>query len=138
TAAGSPGLRCSKANTNSATTSITGMVARIRRRRYAYIRLLQSSVPEEGHGRGNHPLEVFAVGSNREILSRNDVRHALIGCQLDLGGQPFLLRGIRGPRPRPSQGFESLIARPTKPRFVRTPTRHPYVDERIEGIGSNP
>src|SRR5262249_10567746 len=107
-------------------------------RQVAYRGLLLGTIPEEGHWRGNHSLQVFGVGANTKILSSNDIRHAFIGCQLDLSGQPFWLRGIGGPRPRPREGFEPLIARPPKPRFVCTPTRYPHVDERIEGIRRNP
>ena len=56
TAAGSPGLTWSKVNTNSATTSITGMVARIRRRRYAYIPYSFALFQKNGTGEAMTPL----------------------------------------------------------------------------------
>src|SRR5712691_2645846 len=100
--------------------------------------LLLRAIPEERHRRGNDPCDVFAVGSNRKVLSSKDKRYAVVGRHLDLRGEPFLLCLIRSTRPGSPEGFEPLIARPAKPRLVRTPTRHAHVDERVKRIGSNP
>src|SRR4030095_10769240 len=94
--AGSPGVRCRSAKTVMATTPMTGMVARTRRAISSSTTggALHLDVPEDRGAELEHALDVLAERARRDELPPRDVGHLVVGEELDLLGEPLLLRRI--------------------------------------------
>src|SRR6185369_1342820 len=74
TAAGSPGVRRSIRNTNTATISITGRVASRRRRMYPSIALFHLDVPQRERRRSKQTAHVLAERLRLHVLAERKVR----------------------------------------------------------------
>src|SRR5688572_16916387 len=111
TAAGSPGVRCSRRKTKSATTTITGMVASRRLRMYAVTgwksdrtesrpSLLVDIPHGRYRGRDDHSGDpVGAIGDGIAPLRERDVGHLVVGAPRQVHRDLLARRLIRRERP---------------------------------------
>src|SRR5882724_424167 len=141
-AAGSPAVRRSSEKTTTATTAMTGIVARRRRPMYGnipYGRIssLLGDVPEDGHRRGHDPVHVL-TGRDRQIpLSERDVGRVQRLPDLHSLGDGLLLHRIGLARELLAQALDLLVARPAEHRLLAGGV-HEAHHHGIQDVGGHP
>src|SRR5262249_41575027 len=119
-AAGSPAVRRSRRKTKSATTVITGMVAKQPAGNVGAHGLagLLLDVPEHGHWRWYHPIDVLEHRGRLKPLAKRDVRWVLGGPHLSGLGDSFELHRVRLAGVLVTETLDFRVAWPTKHGLV--------------------